>query len=429
MFRCFKIYDVYLWYIVIKSMTKKFLTFLPFLFVVFLTACTPGSFGVDTNELFSGTQDQVDQITQDLNKQLEDQVNQQIQDDAFAELFEMSPEDCLSGEQYDPVEKVCYFECENDEECARKEAEILAEIEAIGSDFFEGNVDFQEAEPPGQVPQDIQSNDQQEEETALVDYVVQGDLIVNPRQGVAQTDEERALQQNTAKHQEMWQYFVNAFPADFRVHVSAFSIFTDGKEGTFGAVYQDEQNPNKWVLAMDIVDSYEGGALNQREFPYTMIHEFGHLLTLNETQINYTPPYIELEPGQTQEQALAELERSCAPQFYLQEGCSKEASTINAFYQRFWSDIIEEKKAIESIENENRYIEESEKFYSKYQDRFVTDYAATNVGEDIAESWTAFILQPKPENPQTIAEQKIAFFYEYETLVRLQRHIRSRLNR
>lgn len=55
----------------------------------------------------------------------------------------------------------------------------------------------------------------------------------------------------------------------------------------------------------------------------------------------------------------------------------------------------------------------------------MTDYAATNPGEDIAESWTAFILQPKPTG-STIADQKTLFFYDYPELVRLRGQITSR---
>jgi hypothetical protein len=40
---------------------------------------------------------------------------------------------------------------------------------------------------------------------------------------------------------------------------------------------------------------------------------------------------------------------------------------------------------------------------SKYKDQFVTDYAVTTPEEDIAESWTFFVLAPPKGIPSPIA--------------------------
>jgi hypothetical protein len=50
----------------------------------------------------------------------------------------------------------------------------------------------------------------------------------------------------------------------------------------------------------------------------------------------------------------------------------------------------------------------------------------TNPEEDIAESWSFFILSPKPAG-NTIAEQKILFFYNYSELVQLRNEILNNL--
>ena len=65
-------------------------------------------------------------------------------------------------------------------------------------------------------------------------------------------------------------------------------------------------------------------------------------------------------------------------------------------------------------------------FYRKYSDQFLTEYAATSPEEDIAESWAFFILSPKPEQ-NSIANEKILFFYEYSELVQLRQEILTRL--
>jgi hypothetical protein len=61
-------------------------------------------------------------------------------------------------------------------------------------------------------------------------------------------------------------------------------------------------------------------------------------------------------------------------------------------------------------------------FYTKYPEQFVGEYAATNPEEDIAESWTEFVMRPKPIGT-SIADQKVQFFYEYPELVKIRREI------
>jgi hypothetical protein len=63
----------------------------------------------------------------------------------------------------------------------------------------------------------------------------------------------------------------------------------------------------------------------------------------------------------------------------------------------------------------------SRHFY-KYGERFISDYAVTNPEEDIAETFTFFVLSPRP-NGDTIAEEKILFFYRYTELQRLRDEI------
>lgn len=68
---------------------------------------------------------------------------------------------------------------------------------------------------------------------------------------------------------------------------------------------------------------------------------------------------------------------------------------------------------------------ESYNFYYDNATMFVTDYAATSPEEDIAEAWAYFILKPKPEG-NTVAEQKVLFFYEWDELTKLRAQVVSR---
>ncbi|MHB0915370.1 MAG: recombinase family protein, partial [Thermoleophilia bacterium] len=88
---------------------------------------------------------------------------------------------------------------------------------------------------------------------------------------------------------------------------------------------------------------------------------------------------------------------------------------INGFYQEYRDDIFEEHEANQYIEDDEDYWEATDAFYERYSDRFVNDYAATNPGEDIAESCTQFILKDRPRG-SSIKDQKVEFFYEYPEL-------------
>ncbi|NJN80268.1 MAG: hypothetical protein HC797_07255, partial [Anaerolineales bacterium] len=70
--------------------------------------------------------------------------------------------------------------------------------------------------------------------------------------------------------------------------------------------------------------------------------------------------------------------------------------------------------------------EQLDDFYYKYEDQFLTDYAVTHPAEDIAESFSFFIFSSQPAG-NTIAEEKILFFYQYPELVELRTKILNNL--
>ena len=332
--------------------------------------------------------------------------------------FEMEPEDCFPGELYDPIEKICYIECGSREECDRIYDEILQKAGEIGEDYYEGDKQFEELPLP-----DFWQGE--EGEIVLATYDIQGDTITNMRAG-EDVGDYAEWQEDTTKHRQLWERFAGLFPAASRADLARLEIFTDGKEGGLAAVYQDQSDPARWVLVVDIVDAFKNDQLDTKELTFTLIHEFGHLLTLNARQV---PPDLEIMSAASDieyARIFEQKQESCDPSFFTGEGCSLEESYINRFFQRFWVDIFEEFAEIQAIEDEDDFYEEMDAFYQRYADRFVTDYAATNPGEDIAESWTYFVLNQKPAG-DAIRDQKVLFFYDYPELVRLRDYIRAAL--
>ena len=66
------------------------------------------------------------------------------------------------------------------------------------------------------------------------------------------------------------------------------------------------------------------------------------------------------------------------------------------------------------------------KYYEEHPEEFVSDYASSSPVEDIAETFAEFVLRNKPTG-NTIAEQKILFFYKEPALVELRNLLRNRL--
>ena len=233
-------------------------------------------------------------------------------------------------------------------------------------------------------------------------YTVNGsDLIKKQDYSVAGSS--LAYQRLTDKHQEIWAMVLQVIPESFRGNLSEFLIFSGEENSTAGFVVQTSNDLSKWQMGIAIDFAYQSGFNAGGELAYTIIHEFAHILTLNNTQID------------------ASIGASSCSNYFPGEGCANTDSYINQLYLRFWADIWSEYQAA----TDSEYAQQE--FYDKYKDRFVTQYASTNPGEDIAESFTYFVtLENKPTgNP--IADQKVLMMYEYPELIELRNYIRTNL--
>jgi hypothetical protein len=251
--------------------------------------------------------------------------------------------------------------------------------------------------------------------TYLVTYRVRGDRISNAHlESVPSrfTDEQNDIE----TQQRVWDYFVALIPADERSMLGGYVILTDGRGNILGAVAQISR-PGLWALEIDIADSRDA-----RNLTYTFLHEFGHLLTLNADQV---PPSKAIF-NNPEDNQLFEREAAACSQYFPGEGCSRASSYINVFFNQFWTDIYDKWIEIDREVDEQAYQRRLEDFYNEYQDRFVSDYAVTSPEEDIAETWSYFVLGPKPDG-RDIADQKVLSFYNYPELVRLRDNILGNL--
>ncbi|MBU2610674.1 MAG: hypothetical protein KJ606_06955 [Chloroflexi bacterium] len=256
------------------------------------------------------------------------------------------------------------------------------------------------------------------EEQTLVIYRVEGGQLTGSTLSAIPA-KLRPYQQDTATHEAIWDYFTTIIPANQREIVNQYVIFTDGQYNILAAVEQDGYDPARWSLGVDILDSADRKALGA-----TLLHEFGHLLTLNTSQVVIE---MNLHDNPDDAQAAAACQQYFLPsRCCADEGCSQSNSYINHFHRVFWTAIYAEWEQIKAIEDQDEYDRRLYDFYEAYQRQFVTEYTATSPEEDIAESWMFFILEPKPAG-DTIAEQKILFFYDWPELVQLRGEIISRV--
>lgn len=207
---------------------------------------------------------------------------------------------------------------------------------------------------------------------------------------------------NTARQQEFWSFFTGLIPSDMWPQITKLTLYADDEDGTAAYVSAiDENDLGKWEMGWNLAYVWdENSNLIKGETAFTAIHEFAHVLTLNAGQVN--------------------VSASACNSFHTGEGCSNNNSYINGFYQQFWTDIFDENQA---IRNDNGYLA----FYQKYKNRFVSEYAATNPGEDIAESFAVFVVDNLTSG-NSVADQKLKYFNEHEALVTMRQRIRQNID-
>ncbi|MFD2044172.1 hypothetical protein ACFSTA_09780 [Ornithinibacillus salinisoli] len=224
-------------------------------------------------------------------------------------------------------------------------------------------------------------------------------------------DSETNHQRGMETVQEYWHIFSNMIPQEYRTSLKSV-YWTDTGEDLVLGVGRDETNMQDTVLML----SHNIGEYHPTN-KYTFIHEFAHVLTLNEEQIKIDEQLYNSEDVTILEDAKA----SCSTHFVTYGwGCMNESSYLNNFYHQFWDDIYGKYNEID-WESEDDYKE----FFFAYEDRFFNSYQGTNPEEDIAESFTYFVKMDREELEENtqMKYEKINFFYQYDELVELRTQI------
>lgn len=284
---------------------------------------------------------------------------------------EMSPDDCYDDEYYDEQDKRCYFD------------------ESLYDQWEEEDFEFR-----WEHAHDYDAYDSAE---TVAEYSILWETI-------------KLISWKTdAQYEEVWEIFSTLIPLSVRSDMKKYKIVNLPNSDTYAHVEQDEEDITYWNITVNIPTLYDESGNFSEESIATLIHEFSHILTLSKTQVRYYPV--------TENESILDRFTERCETHLLQEWCLEEESYLDDFMDIYWSD----EEYLEQVRNEEVYA------YDENPSHFVTDYAATNPAEDIAESFTYFVLNKKP-TASSVADEKLLFFYNYDELSNLRKQIRSRLS-
>lgn len=195
---------------------------------------------------------------------------------------------------------------------------------------------------------------------------------------------------------EVWELFQRIATVEFTGEVMLQYRAGDAPDSdTLAYVYQDD-NPDYWVLAANLATAEDQDLLVS-----TLIHEYAHILTLSTDQFD--------EPG------------TCDAAIELSEGCPAADSVIGQFREEFWDGYGSDAPDGDNVDEDIAW-----NFYLEHEDDFVSDYAATNVSEDLAETFAVYVLEDVPDGDSVIA-QKLQFLDAFPELAAIRERIRAEL--
>ena len=192
---------------------------------------------------------------------------------------------------------------------------------------------------------------------------------------------------------EIWTMFVGVVTQT--VAADTFNAYWVGESSdtdTMAYVSRDIDDPTQWMLVANAAYADDSDTLLQ-----ALIHEYAHVLSLNVDQV-------------------PEASGSCET-LELSEGCALPTSFIDDFQVEFWVAYGEDAPGPDNDDADVAYA-----FYETHEEDFVSDYAATNVTEDFAESFAAFVLEAEPDSDSRLA-QKLDFFWNVPEFVEIRAHI------
>ena len=191
----------------------------------------------------------------------------------------------------------------------------------------------------------------------------------------------------------VWAYLCSILPVEARQKIAEFNLFTDGTSNVLAytsPIQVDGRSDNtRFSISIDYYDVYDehGTRRDWSKLTYTILHEYGHVLLEDETQVDLTVGESTHDPAGF-----------------------VEGSFRRDFYETFWQALGDTGVGD----------------YETSPTHYVSRYGANYFHEDIADTFAVFVLGGAPEG-DTVAEEKLRFFWDDPEMVALRAAIRQRL--
>ena len=198
----------------------------------------------------------------------------------------------------------------------------------------------------------------------------------------------------TKTYPKLWKYVTSIIPESYFENFDRLIISTDGPYNDLAYVIPNDSIASRWNISIDPADAEE-----KNLFYETIIHEYCHYITLNDTQGSY-------------------FKKPVVKTYSDGEIVTNENSYLNTFNKKFWGILSEE----------SPYVNDGYLFYLRHKSEFVNEYSSTVVSEDICESFAFFVLRDKPKS-NTKVDQKLLFFYNYPEFVEFRNIVRNNINK
>lgn len=153
----------------------------------------------------------------------------------------------------------------------------------------------------------------------------------------------------------------------------------DDPESDTLAYVASADDPTKWVFAANL--AYDG---DRDLLMVTLIHEYAHMPSLGADDTD--PSAFECDTE------------------WAGAGCLLPDSDLQRFADRFW-DGYTDAPARDNVDADTAW-----DFYQAHDADFVSDYAATNVSEDFAETFATYVVEPDVDATDSVVARKFAFF-------------------
>lgn len=195
---------------------------------------------------------------------------------------------------------------------------------------------------------------------------------------------------------DMWSAFLRMVTPEFAAeHVTVLRIAHAPDSPVTAAVARAAVRPARWTLTVNVANVPDRSA-----YLRTLVHEYAHLLTLGDGEVDSSAAWC--------------------PTTELREGCLLADSTLERFKERFWTAYGDDAPPPDSASATVAW-----RHYLEHNDEFIGVYAARNVVEDAAETFTEFVIRDRPNPESGPWALKILFFWSYPEYVAIRAHIRE----